>query len=176
MSILILLKREEKIGADHLPDRSHLRELRHASVGCHPEGNARRRSSFAEVPQLRMRWGVEEGGPLMRRMSFALTTDAIRNRTKTVTRRLGWNHLKIGERIQAVDKLRTRNAQKLAVIEIVDVRKVVLSDIDRDEVDREGFPDMCAGFFVAMFCESMGCEASETVTRIEFRYVDEVTP
>jgi len=37
-------------------------------------------------------------------MSFSMTTDAVRNRTKTVTRRLGWNFLKPGDLLWAVEK------------------------------------------------------------------------
>ena len=36
------------------------------------------------------------GGWAMRNMSFMLTTDAVLNRTKTVTRRLGWARLAAG--------------------------------------------------------------------------------
>ena len=40
----------------------------------------------------------------MRNMSFSLTTEQIRNRTKDVTRRLGWKNLKPGEHFRAVEK------------------------------------------------------------------------
>jgi hypothetical protein len=40
----------------------------------------------------------------MRRISFALTTTQVQNRTKTVTRRLGWNNLKPGDRLQPIYK------------------------------------------------------------------------
>lgn len=116
----------------------------------------------------------------MRRMSFALTTDAVRNRTKTVTRRLGWTFLKPGDRLLAVDKLRTKNAQKLGVIEVVNVRRESLSAIQHADVKREGFPDMARIDFILMFLEAnhlMDRDADDVeVTRIEFRYVEEVQP
>ena len=40
----------------------------------------------------------------MRNMSFMLTPDQILNRTKTVTRRLGWGGLKPGTIVRAVRK------------------------------------------------------------------------
>lgn len=122
----------------------------------------------------------------MRRMSFAITTDQILNRTKTVTRRVGWNHLKIGERLLAVDKLRTRSAQKLAVIEVVSIRKERVLDIRTDDCRREGMGrgecwckrkscDQAGGpwCFINMFCDAMGVAPDATVNRIEFKYVDE---
>jgi hypothetical protein len=39
-----------------------------------------------------------------RNISFALTTDQVRSRTKTVTRRLGWKDLKPGTLLQPVVK------------------------------------------------------------------------
>ena len=39
-----------------------------------------------------------------RNMSFMLTTEQVRNKTKTVTRRLGWWFLKPGEIVNAVEK------------------------------------------------------------------------
>jgi hypothetical protein len=121
----------------------------------------------------------------VRRMSFALTTGAVRARTKTVTRRLGWKFAKAGDRILAVDKLRTKNAQKLGVIEIVDVRREPLDAITYADVARErvNLPDCskhgpevaanCVYCFIGMFCRSMKCEPETIVTRIEFRYVEE---
>lgn len=37
-------------------------------------------------------------------MSFALTTDQVRRRTKTVTRRMGWRRLKPGTLLQPIVK------------------------------------------------------------------------
>lgn len=124
----------------------------------------------------------------MRRMSFALTTDAVLNRTKTVTRRLGWSFLKPGDRLLAVDKIRTRNAKKLAVIEVVSVRREPLNWITDAELEREGFstshyfgaygPEFPNGGygargFVNMFCHGMKCAETDEVTRIEFRYIND---
>lgn len=113
----------------------------------------------------------------MRRMSFALTTDAVLNRTKTVTRRLGWSFAKVGDQYLAVDKLRTKNARTLGVIEVVDLRVEPLWAIcheDGTACAREGFPDLRPEAFVAMFAASMKCSPDVGVNRIEFRYMDAV--
>ena len=40
----------------------------------------------------------------MRNISFSMTTEQVRRREKTVTRRLGWSDLKPGTILQAVEK------------------------------------------------------------------------
>jgi hypothetical protein len=64
----------------------------------------------------------------MRRISFALTTIQVQNQTKTVTRRLGWDKLKPGDRLQPIYKgmgLKKGEQQQLlnGPIEILSVRK-----------------------------------------------------
>lgn len=104
-------------------------------------------------------------------MSFALTTEQIEKQTKSVTRRLGWRDLKVGERLLAVDKQRVPDVKKLAVIEVVSVRREPLNDIGIDDVEREGFLGMTSAEFVEMFCREMECKSTDEVTRIEFCYV-----
>lgn len=125
----------------------------------------------------------------MRNMSFMLTTEQIKNRTKTVTRRLGWEFLKPGDLIQAVEKgqglKKGEKMKPLAVLRVEDVRKERL-DRMREDVDygieecrREGFgddpslrfPSEFVGFFAA---SHRPCEPHWHVTRIEFSYVDPV--
>lgn len=128
----------------------------------------------------------------MRRMSFALTTAAVLARTKTITRRTGWLFAKVGDRYLAVDKLRTKDAKKLGVIEVVSVRrerlwKIYAQSFDAcdvptsqpfgysaNEVRREGFEAMDAVDFADLFMRACGMDHDDfDVTRIEFRYVDE---
>lgn len=121
-------------------------------------------------------------------MSFMLTTEQVRRRTKTVTRRRGWLFLKPGELVRAVAKCqglkKGERMQPLAVIRIVDVRQEplnrLLTDIDYgfEECRREGFGDdprlRWPSAFVSFFCEShRPCEPQFTVTRIEFEYVEQ---
>lgn len=123
----------------------------------------------------------------MRNMSFMLTPEQIRNKTKTVTRRLGWSTLKPGTIVRAVRKgqglKKGEKVEELALIRITDVRRehlgAMLLDIDYGiaEVKREGFEDHPAvqGWptaFIEFFCNShRPCEKNWPVTRIEFEYV-----
>ncbi len=115
-------------------------------------------------------------------MSFMLTQRQIEDRSKTVTRRLGWARLKPGDRLLAVDKaMGLRKGEKskvLATIEVLDVTTQPLSAIATEyvfggaETAREGFPGMTAEEFVLMFCREMKCAPETPVRRIEFRYVE----
>ena len=113
----------------------------------------------------------------MRNMSFFLTTAQVRNRTKTVTRRLGWANLKPGERVQACVKCqgikKGKKVEKICVIECVSNRRMKLRDGwgDKDETRREGFPKMNPRQFMNMFVEHNNCFFDTTISRIEFKYV-----
>lgn len=116
----------------------------------------------------------------MRNMSFSLTTAQMIAGTKSVTRRLGWECLKPGERVMACEKVMGRRKGqplvRLFPIKILSVRRERLDAIELDpaygaiEVKREGFPEMAPWDFVRFFCRShKGCEEFTMVTRIEFR-------
>jgi len=122
----------------------------------------------------------------MRLMSFALTTDQILSRTKTVTRRLGWLFLEPGHLVQPVVKARGLRKGERPVklggpIRIVSVRREPLSALlaDRDyglaEVRLEGFADRPPlhepEAWVAFFARTHRCGIDDVVTRIEFEYV-----
>lgn len=115
-------------------------------------------------------------------MSFALTTPQILARTKTVTRRTGWAFLKPGTLLQPVVKSqgipKGKKVQKIGgPIRVVSVEREPLSELHDynlwPEVTREGFPNLTTEEFITMFCEHNGCQPGDTVTRIEFSYVDE---
>ena len=111
----------------------------------------------------------------MRRMSFMLTESQFLDGSKTVTRRLGWHHCKVGDRYQAVNKSQGlkpgEKARLLGVIEVVAVDREPLCHISESDVVREGFPLMLCSEFVAMFCKHMKCTPDTEVARIEFRRV-----
>lgn len=125
----------------------------------------------------------------MRRMSFALTTPQIIDRSKTVTRRVGWAFLKPGDRLAAVTKaMGFKKGEKapapLATIEVVSVRREPLNALldfrgyADSEVASEGFGPSHPTIrtvheFIAFFAKTHRCKTSAKVTRIEFRYVDE---
>jgi hypothetical protein len=113
-------------------------------------------------------------------MSFSLTTEAILNRTKTVTRRLGWSNLKPGEEFSACKKCMGLKAgekiERLAVLRCVTNTPEPLhlmfdSKYGAEEAIREGFPQMTGTEFVDMFCSHMRVTHDATVHRIEFEYV-----
>lgn len=125
-----------------------------------------------------------------RNMSFFYTQSQIRDRTKTVTRRLGWTFLRPGEVLNACVKCQGLKAgetvEKICRLKVVSVQQESLQamefpsyyghnrDYGRREVSREGFPDMTPGQFIEMFCKHMKCPSERKVTRIEFEYLDSV--
>jgi hypothetical protein len=118
----------------------------------------------------------------VRNISFQLTTEQIRNHTKTVTRRLAWGGLKPGDQLQACVKcMGIKKGEKIEKICVIEVTSVRVEWLDRMAVDAqygakeaalEGFPEMTGQEFVRMFCKHMKCEPSTKVTRIEFKYLD----
>jgi len=116
-------------------------------------------------------------------MSFAMTTQQVRARTKTVTRRVGWKDLPRRTWVQPVVKgqglKRGESVEKIGgPIRIVNIRRERLDALLEDEtygraeVIAEGFPDMTPAEFLAMFCQHNDCKPSTRVTRIEFEYTE----
>lgn len=109
----------------------------------------------------------------MKRMSFALTEAQLLDGSKTVTRRLGWRHVQVGEHLLAVRKVMGlafgEKHSVLCEIVVRDVRRERLSSITPEDVVLEGFPNMTTAEFIAMFRKHMTCPTSDAVvTRIEF--------
>jgi hypothetical protein len=113
-------------------------------------------------------------------MSVAFTEQAVRERRKTVTRRVGWRFLKPGDRLTLCRKVMGRKPGeplvRLAEVEVVDVRRELLADITSEDVAREGFPDWGPLLFITFFCEHMRVVREAEVTRIEWRYRDQSLP
>lgn len=112
-----------------------------------------------------------------RLMSVSLTEDAVRERRKTVTRRMGWLHLTPGTRLTLCRKVMGRKPGEPLVrivdVEVLDVRRERLALISPEDVEAEGFPDMTPEAFVEFFCRShSGCTPDTVVTRIHWRYLD----
>lgn len=116
----------------------------------------------------------------MRRMSFALTTEQVLARTKTVTRRLAhtWAALKPGDLLLAVDKSmglkKGEKSRVLAVVRVTDVRVEPLADITAEDVAREGFPRWTPDEFTAFLLTENGIKGPPDkvqVRRIAFEYV-----
>lgn len=119
----------------------------------------------------------------MRNMSFMLTTQPMYDRTKDVTRRIGWWNLKPGDVVMAVEKgMGLKKGEKVKRIYPIRILSVRVESIGRminpynpeygkEEVIREGFPEMSPREFVEMFCKSHKCKDNAQVNRIEFEEV-----
>lgn len=113
----------------------------------------------------------------MRNMSFMLTTEQVRNRTKTVTRRVGWKFAKVGDIVQPVVKGQgLKKGEQVETIggpiRFVSVRREPLWNITMDECVREGFPTMEPTEFCEFFASTHRMRGpGEDVTRIEFEYL-----
>lgn len=116
-----------------------------------------------------------------------MTTEAVRNREKTVTRRLGWEDLKPGDLFVPVRQaMGLRKGQKHAVLwplcrcvatrrERLDalLDRTVYSEEEAElEMTREGFPGMDPAEFVRMFAQANRCLEATLANRIEFEYVE----
>ncbi len=114
-----------------------------------------------------------------RLMSVALTEQAVIERRKTVTRRLGWKMIKPGDQLQLVRKAMGRKCAdgsveplvRLALVEVVSARREHLDNITDSDVVLEGFPDWIGYEFVDFFVAHVKCRRDEPVTRIEWRYL-----
>jgi hypothetical protein len=119
----------------------------------------------------------------VRNMSFRMTTEQVKNQTKTVTRRVGWAFLKPGDLVQPIVKgqglKKGETVQKIGgPIRIEKVTGEWMSDFLRrpdaqEECRREGFSRMTPQEFYRMFRRSHADPGADDlrVTRIEFSYV-----
>lgn len=121
----------------------------------------------------------------MRNMSFWLTTQQCRDKTKDVTRRIGWSNLKAGDLVQQVVKgqglKKGESIEKIHIIRIISTRWEPLKRLTDDleygfaETTREGFPEgnknHWPSVFVEFFCNTHHCTPDMKVNRIEFEYI-----
>lgn len=120
---------------------------------------------------------------MMRNMSFMLTTQAMYQRQKTVTRRLGWDFLRRGDKVRAVEKgMGLKKGEKVVPIGVIQVlahrreplqRMIDEPEYGQAEAIREGFPDMDGQAFVTMFCQHHGVTPAYAPNRIEFMHTKE---
>lgn len=111
-----------------------------------------------------------------RNISFALTTEQVKNKTKTVTRRLWWKFLKPGTVLMACEQcqgIKKGELVRLGKILVTGVRRERLNKITDSDVVKEGFPGMTRNDFIKFFVEEMKPKRGvlEVVTRIEFEYI-----
>ncbi len=116
-------------------------------------------------------------------MSFMLTTEQIKNRSKTVTRRLGWRFLNPGDILNACEKCqglkKGEKIKRICQIKVVSNRSQSLDLLLNDafynyaveEMVKEGFQSISPSWFVEMFSRHNKCQPYEIINRIEFEYV-----
>lgn len=139
-------------------------------------------------------------------MSVTLTEQAVIDRRKTVTRRLGWwtdrngrRLLHEGDRLTLCRKVMGRRHAdgtvdplvRLAEVDVISVRREPVFDISPDDISAEGVdPAVIAAHggeigpdgqpsrwaWIDWFCAAQRCGPYDLVTRIEWLYRDEVTP
>lgn len=124
---------------------------------------------------------------MSRRMSCSMTIDAVRARTKTVTRRHidTWQNLKPGDRLTLIEKgmglPKGAHQVVIAEVEIVDVRVELLGSIHAEGIwgtTAEGLGHMRCGEFVRFWASGHGYASHQhpadiACRRIEWRYLDE---
>jgi hypothetical protein len=125
----------------------------------------------------------------MKNISFALTTQQIKDGKKTVTRRLGWLKLKPGDLLQPVKKcMGLKKGESMeplrGPIRVISVRREPLRKLTDNKVygfletRREGFYNTVyewPSVFVDFFCSThKKCTPDTLITRIEFEYPDEI--
>ena len=129
---------------------------------------------------------------MSRRMSCSMTIDAVRDRTKTVTRRHvdTWKNLQAGDRLTLIEKgMGLAKGEKQVVlcdVKITDVRIETLRSLvyEVDACSREGFPDYSPANFARMWASSHGYGKNihhdmlwgVECRRIEWRYLDDPLP
>ena len=116
---------------------------------------------------------------MARNMSFALTTEQFKARTKTVTRRLGWDFLEPGDIVRGVEKTQGlklgEKLKPLGFIRIISMRQEPLDAITQEDVVAEGFPNLNVDEFVAMLVAHYNVTPDRFFNRIEFEHLEKET-
>ncbi len=110
-------------------------------------------------------------------MAVSLTEPQVRDRSKTVTRRVGWRMLRVGDQLTRCRKVmggrRGEPLVRITAVEVTAVHRERLDAITAADVAAEGFPQLTPAEFVSFFCgPHRGCGPGTEVTRIEWRYLD----
>lgn len=119
---------------------------------------------------------------MARLMSVAYTESQVRDRTKYVTRRLGWAYLRPGDKLTLCRKVMGRRRGeplvRVAAVQVISVRREPLDTMLRHryyglrECDLEGFPDLNPETFIdRYFVAAQGVTLDAVVTRVEFAYL-----
>lgn len=117
-------------------------------------------------------------GRTIMNMSFVLTTRQYEDRTKTVTRRLGWSKLKAGQCFTGVKKgqglkkgEKVKRLHDSIVVSNTREPLYAIGGYPKGETAKEGFPDMTPQEFVDMFCKHNKCLPETVINQIEFKHL-----
>lgn len=136
---------------------------------------------------------------MSRLMSVAYTEQAVLERRKTVTRRLGWWEDKHGRRLvkpgdtvtlcrKVMGRKHGEPLVRLVDVELLDIRRERLDaltdpllylhpEYGRVEMELEGFPEMDPTEFVErFFVAAQSTSPRAMVTRIQWHYLDRIDP
>lgn len=113
-------------------------------------------------------------------MSFSMTQEQFRNKTKTVTRRTGWRKIKLGQIHHGIEKGQgLKKGEKIVIMGDFIPRSSRWEPLQRllddpaygaAEVIKEGFPHLTPAEFVAMLCKKNKCTPDREFNRIEFEH------
>lgn len=117
-----------------------------------------------------------------RLMSCAATEAAVVDRSKDVTRRLGWRFIREGDRLTLCRKVMGRRRPDGTVEPLVRLAEVVVESVTfeplrqiayrADDVAREGVAGVTTPVeFIDFYCAAFGCTPDTVVTRIEWSYL-----
>ncbi len=112
---------------------------------------------------------------MAKHMSFSKTIEQMERRTKSETMRMGWEDLKRGDVLIAVEKAqglqKGETVVKIVPIIIKSNTPTIVMDVSPENCINEGFPEYSPSDFIAMFCELNKCKPFDDVNRIGFDYI-----
>lgn len=105
-----------------------------------------------------------------------MTKRQYRERTKTVTRRMGWEFARVGDVCNGVEKAQgLKKGEKIVVMgqhKFTDVRREPLNAVTPEDVVKEGFPEMTVEEFITFYCKGhKGCTPETVITRMEYEFL-----
>ena len=111
-----------------------------------------------------------------RNISFAMTTQQIKDKTKTQTRRFGWWFLKPGDVLCGVEKAmglkKGEKIKRLSYIKVISTKKEPLNKLSKKDFIKESFTNWTPEQFIQMLVDYYKIDPSKECNVIEFEYMD----
>jgi hypothetical protein len=119
----------------------------------------------------------------MKIISVGLTIESVQDQSKTVSRRLGFQKLKIGDLLQPVRKcMGLKKGEAIerigCPIKVLEIKREPLHkmldypDYGLSECIKEGLPRLSPREFVALLCKTYKIDTMQPVTRIKWEYTE----